>query len=526
MPLTHHICRNGTILLLLLALLLSGCADPYASDGGGETESPGSAGTEAPTPEEQDSGEGESDRAFTLGYYENNSLNPYTCNNTTNQNLTNLLYEPLFQQSPTFETESCLAQSCTTAGGTRWTLTLQTGVTFWNGEELDAADVVASLEAARQPDSIYAQRLAPLEDLEQTGENTLTFTWSEPLGDLTPLLDIPIVQSGTQEEDLPTGTGPYQPVEEEEQLTCLAAYSRWWQGEALPVEEIALYPVSDSDMLIYGFESGAITLVSTDLTGSNSLGYSGSFEVRDYATTYLLYLGCNTRSGLCREQDFRLALQAALDRETIADRLLSGHAVPSPLTFHPDSPWYDENLAKELSQVDVSGLAAYAGETVTILVNRESTFRTATGDFLAECLEEAGLEAEVSALAWSEYEQALEAGEYDLYLGQVRLEPDFDLTPFFDLNGSLNFSGYSADEITDALGAYLASGGEERVDRAYALSQAVSQQAPLLPLCFAEHSMLTNWGSLGASTATQSNLFYHVQDWNLDATEKEGRTAQ
>ncbi|MGM9537291.1 MAG: ABC transporter substrate-binding protein [Candidatus Onthomonas sp.] len=535
MKLTSQTVRRLTALLLALCLLLAGCADPYASSE--ETEGPAQSEETSPEPSgageaAQEAGE-EGERPFTLGYYEGKGLNPYTCNNTTNQSLIRLLYEPLFQQSPDFETENCLALSCVLDGTGSWTLTLRSDVTFWNGETLDAGDVAASLRAAAAAGSIYADRLAPLEDLRQTGEYTLTFTWSEPLGDLTPMLEIPVVQAGTEGDSLPMGTGPYLPLlDEEGDVQALSVHPNWWQEEALPAEQIALYPASDSDMLIYGFESGQITMVSTDLTGSNSLGYSGSYEVRDYPTSYLLYLGCNTKTGPCREQAFRLALQAALDRETIAERLLSGHADPNPLTFPAGSPWYDERLAQRFSEPDSAALEAYAGETVTILVNAESTFRTTVADFLADSLREAGLEAEVSALSWSAYCAALEAGAYDLYLGVVKLEPNFDLTPFFDLDGSLNFSGFSADEINASLAAYLAADGEGRAGRAYDLSLAVSQAAPILPLCFLKHSILSNWGSLGSFAATQSNLFYHFQDWDLSRPahtgeqEKEGRTAQ
>lgn len=531
MDLTAHTCRRGAALLLALALLLSGCASPYGADGGRETRPAQTAPAEESSAQgpqtEEEGGDSAAENPFTLGYYPDKGLNPYTCNNTTNQSLIRLLYEPLFQQSPSFETETCLAERCVSDGAGTWTLTLREDAAFWNGERLDAGDVVASLEAAARTGSLYADRLAPLGDLRQTGETTLTFTWSEPLGELAPLLEIPIVQAGTEGDDLPTGTGPYQPKPDGEGVVqALTACSGWWQGEALPVEEIALRAVSDSDLLIYGFESGEITLVSTDLTGSNRLGYSGSFEVRDYPTSYLLYLGCNTGAGLCARQEFRLALQSALDRETIAGSLLSGHADPSPLTFPPDSPWYDGTLAERLSRADASGLADYAGEVVTILVNAESAFRVTIAEVLADSLCEAGLSAEVSALAWRDYQEALAAGEYDLYLGEVRLEPDFDLTPFFDLDGGLNFSGFSADEITASLSAYLASGGESRVDTAHALSLAISQAAPILPLCFIRHSILSNWGSLGSYAATQTNLFYHIQDWDLGGKEKEGRTAQ
>lgn len=506
--------RHNAPLVLLLALLfaLAACTGQTAQ----EVEQGAQAPVQADDSTSQSSaGAGTADGVpFTLGYYADLGLNPYTCSNSTNQAVIRLLYEPLFEVGPDFSVQPVLAVSCRSDGGGRWTLTLAEDAVFWNGEALTAQDVVYSLEQAAAEESIYAGRLAPMSGLSAEGD-AVVFSWAEPLGELESLLEIPIVQAGTAADSVPTGTGPYQPVSGEDGLASLAVHRAWSQAESLPVEEIALYPVTDSDMLIYGFESGEITLVPSDLTGSNSLGYSGNYEVWDYPTSYLLYLGCNTADGPCAGTAFRLALQGALDREMMATSLLSGHATASPLPFHPDSALYDAALADAFSEPDSSALKGYAGESVAILVNADSSFKITLAEYVAATLEAAGLEAEVETLAWSDFQTALEAGEYDLYLGEVRLEPNFDLSALLAENGSLNFSGYRSDGISAALDAYLAAGSDTRAEAAAALSAAVCQEAPILPLCFEEHSILSGWGSLEHCTATQSNLFYHIQDWTL-----------
>ncbi len=506
--------RHNPPLVLLLALLLalSACAGPDAQE-----EAPDAQATvqAAEGDSEPSAGAETADGTpLTLGYYPDLGLDPYTCSNTTNQAVIRLLYEPLFEVGPDFSVQPVLAVSCRSDGGGRWTLTLVEDAVFWNGEVLTAQDVVYSLEQAAAEGSIYAARLAPLSELSAEG-NSVVFSWSEPLGELESLLEIPIVQAGTAADDIPMGTGPYQPVSGEDGLSALTVHRAWSQAESLPAEEIGLYPVTDSDMLIYGFESGAITLVPSDLTGSNSLGYSGNYEVWDYPTSYLLYLGCNTADGPCAETAFRLALRDALDREMIATSLLSGHATASPLPFHPASTLYDSTLAAAFSEPDLSSLEGYAGETVTILVNADSSFKVTLAEYVAATLEAAGLEAAVVTHAWSDFQTALEAGEYDLYLGEVRLEPNFNLSALLAEDGSLNFSGYRSDSLSAALEAYLAADADGRAETAAALAAAVCQEAPILPLCFEEHSILSGWGSLEYCTATQSNLFYHIQDWTL-----------
>ena len=299
-------------------------------------------------------------------------------------------------------------------------------------------------------------------------------------------------------------------------LTEGSAVTDWpAEADALPLGEIALYPAPDSDMLIYHFERGAVTLVTSDLTAPDSLGYSGHYETWDYPTSHLLYLGCNTAEGPCAGAAFRTALQSALNRETMAESLLSGHADASPLPFHPASALYDASLAEACAAPDPSALEGWAGTEVRLLVNAAASLKVALAEYAAATLEDAGLTVTVQSLSWPAFQAALEAGEYDLYLGEVRLEPNFDLSCLLAEDGSLNFSGYRSEAVSSALEAYLASGAQGRADAAAALSLAVCRESPILPLCFERHSILSNWGGLKAYTATQSNLFYHFTQWDL-----------
>ena len=64
---------------------------------------------------------------------------------------------------------------------------------------------------------------------------------------------------------------------------------------------------------------------------------------------------------------------------------------------------------------------------LTFVAPNNNADRLAAAETLAANLTDAGLEVELRALAWDDYLQALTAGEFDLYLGEVRLTADFDL---------------------------------------------------------------------------------------------------
>ncbi|MBQ3089634.1 MAG: ABC transporter substrate-binding protein [Oscillospiraceae bacterium] len=511
--------RNWILLLaLLLALGLCACRDteseeavllPEAEEAEPEGLEPPATEAPAQYPEETEPS------AFSIGYYSHLGLNPFTCDNTINRGVISLLYESLFSIGPDFAVESCLAESCQKSGS-RWLLTLREGVSFWNGETMTAEDVRRSLEMAAGGQSIWQKQLAPMSGLRVEGERTLSFQWAEERGELTALLNIPVVQSGTEGETIPMGTGPYLPDLEEGTVHALSENLNWWQQLPLFVSGIELWTSEDSALLISAFEQGKVTLVTSDLTDSDSLGYSSRYEAWDYPTSHLLYLGCNTAAGPCRDQALRQALLTAIDRETIVHSLLSGHATASPLTFHPNSPWYDSQLADSLAATDdQSALERWQGEELTIVVCSESSFKTTVARYIAASLTERGLKVSVSALNWSGYQQALESGDYDLYLGEVKLKADFDPGVFLTPGESLNYSGFYSRITSDALAAWLASDADGRAAAASALAQCIAQQAPILPICFEEHSVLTDWGRVEALETTQYTLFYQPSQWKL-----------
>ena len=55
---------------------------------------------------------------------------------------------------------------------------------------------------------------------------------------------------------------------------------------------------------------------------------------------------------------------------------------------------------------------------------------------------------EVVELPWDEYLTALEAGDFDLYFGEIRLTADWDLTDLLSIGAPLNYGGERAFSFT------------------------------------------------------------------------------
>lgn len=500
-------------LMLACALLLSGCT-------GGENDI-----TPEPSPSATPVVQSAAERQFTLPYYPSASLHPITGDNRSNLIVSSLVYETLFVVDETFSAQPLLAQSYATEDGLTHIITLRQDVVFSDGTPLTAQDAAASLELARAS-TLYASRLSLITSVKAE-EGRLVVTTSVAHGCLPLLLDIPVVQSGGGER--PLGSGPYRfSITEEADL--LVPNPHWDREEQLPFSRVSLYPITETDMLVSGFDSQEISMVSTDLTGTNALGFSGDYDIWDYPTSTLLYVGFNTRSGLCRDGVFRSALSAGLDRGSVVSGLLSRHAQAAALPVSPASRLYDQGLADEFaySAIRMDRLLGEAGYTqgedglfyygrgqvtLTMLVNSDNSYKLSIARYLAGQLTQAGVQVTLRELAWEDFTAALAKGEFDLYLGEVKLTADFDLTSLLASNGALNYGRWSDRETDTLLAAFRAADAQGRPAAAAALCRHVVQQAPIAPLSFKCHSVLTHWGTFSAPTVTQSTLFYQLSDW-------------
>ncbi|MDE6107674.1 MAG: peptide ABC transporter substrate-binding protein, partial [Oscillospiraceae bacterium] len=458
------------------------------------------------------------------------SFHPITGNSKVNLALAPLLYRGLFALDRDFQAQNDLCKGYTVSeDGLTWTFTLIES-TFSDGSALSAAEVIASLNLARQSER-YRSRLRDVTRVGIGEGGTVTVTLSRPNGALPALLDVPVVKEN-REGIAPLGTGPYVLTRNEE-TEALSLTAR--EGAQVPRDTIPLRSVGTSDDLIYAFDAGEISLVDVDLNGSNALGFSGRMETTDYPTTDLIYLGFNMKSGACKEEGVRQAISLCLDRPSLVERYLDNHAAASPLPVHPRSGDYDRAVAASLAQdteeaqAILTGLGWQPNEeglwerrrtllSLKLIVNQENTAKAALTEAVADALRELGCTVTVDKLPWEDFTRALERGNFDLYLGETVLTADFDPEPLFHSKGELNYGGCDSEELDALLDAYRgAYGGEqERTAAASALWAQVAKEAPIGAICFKNGSLLTQWGQVSGVTPTQRNLFFGLENWKIN----------
>ena len=340
----------------------------------------------------------------------------------------------------------------------------------------------------------------------------MTLTLNRANSALPALLDIPILKSGTEKQDIPIGTGPY--LYDGSSGACLLASQNWWQHTAQPVERIMLTETADQEASVYRFSSHEVQLMVSDLTGTDSIPVSGSAGCIDADTTVLQYIGINTSVKGLDDAAFRRCLSLGLNRQSLISGLLSGHAKAAQFPISPVSGLYPAELHTTYSATAFSeALAACESRptrTLRLLVNEENSFKLSVAREIAASFSAAGIDMTVTALPWADYTAALAAGSFDLYYGEVRLTADWNLAPLLATGGRLNYGGWS-----DARCDQLLEAARSALDQKAALStlcRYLLLQTPILPVCFKSVSVLYAANTVSGLSPTAAEPFYELQD--------------
>ncbi|MBR1811687.1 MAG: hypothetical protein IJ766_08605 [Clostridia bacterium] len=458
-------------LLLIVALIFSSCGRPATGD---------DEHTTLPASETA---------ALTLRapYAAQDSMNPYFCISYINDALMPLLYDGLFSVGADGAVYPLIGASYT-ENGSALTAALPVDTVFSDGSALTAADVVYSFIKAKAS-ALYSGALSGISAANAVSAYEVQFLYADSFPGKAALLTFPIVKNGTAEraDSLPVGSGRFVLTRDSDGAVLTVNPHSGRQGR---VGAVSLVETSDTGKLKYMLETGEIDFFCSDLYGAR-MARSGA-TMYAYSQNSLVYLGAHA-DYMSRAQ--RRILAYAVNRAEIADSVYSGFAEAAILPFRGQSKLVTANMDDTLAAaVDTAAaeqmlreegvtyapagtLQPVGGETLSLLVNAESGYRMEAAECIKNNLAQVGITVNIRSLPFAAYTEALENGNYELYLGEVKLPGDGSLDAFFGGN-----AGYGIAETSVAYAAYQAV--EDGSGTVAAFLTAFLEDFPFIPLCF------------------------------------------
>lgn len=242
--------------------------------------------------------------------------------------------------------------------GTEYTFKLREGVTFHNGETLDAQDLITTWEAGKDPANAYAYVYEEAELVEAVDDMTVRIKTPEP----NPLFLRALAGWGVYPTDYynevgfdgfeahPIGTGPFKLVEWVKGDKIVMEAFENYHEEGLPkVASLVFRSIPESSTRLAAVQTGEID-IATRLVAEEAEQLLGNQDVHviSYANDRSYYIAFNNlTSGVdlpTEDPRVRLAMNYAVDRQGIVDALFNGKAVLSSGLVSPYNLGYDEAI--------------------------------------------------------------------------------------------------------------------------------------------------------------------------------------
>ncbi len=497
-----------TAVLLAVALLLSACGQRTPAD---ETEPSTETEETVTAPVKEGS--------LTLPYTSLDSVNPFFVDSLLNSTLTPLVFRALYYLDGGFTPVAQLAagETCSPTGVR---VTLADNVVFSDGAPMTSADVVYSFEKAKKA-PLYAEALRGVERCEADGNYAVLFSLKEVDVNALNLLTFPVVRQGTAEteEAFPVGCGFF--VYSRDDLRVSLQPNPQYEGAVPQISSIRLYDITDTSSLMHLLDTGGIDCFYTDLSeGTAKRSFSGASEI--YLNN-LVFLGVNAESYRLSSADVRRAISLAVSRAAICENAFLSHARAA---FYPMNTSWEAlsrltRSAAELTDADPVAAdallatvgAGFDGDALSyrlICVDR-GTFMPAAAKLIAEQLATVNIRVSVELLSGEDFEKALKDGEYDLYLSEIKLTKNMDLTPFFSARGA---ASWGLDLGTLTSDNRYADYRAQRLELEEFLN-VFSEETPFIPLLFRNGQFCFSRSVKGGVEAAEDDLFINIADWSV-----------
>ncbi len=323
-----------------------------------------------------------------------------------------------------------LAESWTVSeDGKVWRFKLRPGVKFHDGAPFTAEDAKFSLDRARGPDSVNAQKalFEPIEDVKVVDPLTLEILLKRPTGGLAFNLgwgDAVILSkaSAADAKAKPVGTGPFR-------------FREWVKGDHITLERNPDYWGTPAELNGVVFKvipdpNAALAALMSDAIDAlpqfgapealDQIRADSRFKVVIGTTEGETILALNNAKKPFDDLRVRRAIAHAVDRKAVIDGATFGLAQPIGSHVSPQNPAYvDLTGAYPYDPAEAKKLlkeAGYPDGFKATLKLPPPAYARRGGEIIAAELAEIGIKAEIIPVEWAQW------------LDQVFKGHDFDMT--------------------------------------------------------------------------------------------------
>lgn len=261
------------------------------------------------------------------------------------------------------------------ADGTVWTFKLREGVTWHDGNDFTADDVVATMERLVEAGNSGLKGVLPPGGAVATDPTTVTFTLEGGNGNFPYLVSIYNAQTlitpadyvaGTTLDQRPTGTGAWKLKSYDQQSG--ATFERnpdWWGGQT-PLDGTEWLFFDETGPMITAYQGGQVdAIVQFDVLTGESLFQDPNFTLIAQPAALHRQIWMRVDKGQFADKRVRQALAYTFDRPALIEQLFRGRAeLGNDHVIWQGYPYFDPSVPQRVQDIEkAKQLLSDAGAT-------------------------------------------------------------------------------------------------------------------------------------------------------------------
>ena len=469
-----------------------------------------------------------------LGIASFDTVNPILSQNKQVQEISRIIYEPLFELDSEYKLQKCLVKDWAKTSSTTYLIKIRNDVKWSDGNPFTVEDILFTIDILKQIPSIYGNNVQYVVGAERVDDDTLQITLDHEITFFEYNLIFPIMSktyfegqdfSTTEKNNAPVGTGKYKIVENNGDKIILNKNENYSRQE-LTLETITIEKYASLGELYNAFKLGKVDIITTTNTGiENYIGTIG-YNKQEVAGREFDYWALNTQNAILSNVEVRDALSHAINRDNLVATLYNNKYKVTNYSLDYGS-WlkgedgdfsYNPDLAKQILEQNGwefkynrwQKTENYSTKILSfkIVVQASNQTRVTVAEMIQADLANIGINVTIVRASDTQYQYYLQNKNYDSIITGTTVSANPSIETYI---GACNFNN---EELNNLMSEIKNISKEDLLKEKYTrIKEIFNEQKPYIGLYSSYYAVASSWTLRGNVNANWYNIFIDIDNW-------------
>lgn len=473
-------------------------------------------------------------KEINLGVASFDTANPILSQNKQVQEISRVIYEPLFELDSEYKLQKCLVDDWAKTSPTTYLIKIKNDVKWSDGSMLTIEDVMYTIDILKQIPSIYGNNVQYIVGVDKVDEDTIQISIDHEITFFEYNLIFPIMSktyyegqdfSNTDKNNAPIGTGKYKIVQNDNDKIVLNKNENYTRDN-LTLETITISKYSSLGELYNAFKLGKVDILTTNNTSIESYIGTIGYNRQEVAGREFDYLALNTQNVVLGKTEVRNALSHAINRDNIvATQYNSKYKVMdysldygSWLKGEAGDNSYNPELAKQILEQNGweykynrwQKTENYITQSLTfrLVVQASNQTRVNIAEMIKADMTNIGINVTIIKASDNQYQSYLQNKNYEAIITGTTISANPSIETY------MSMCNFNNEELNNLMAEVKNITKEDLLQEKYKrIREIFNEQKPYIGLYSNYYAVESSWSLRGNVNANWYNIFIDINNW-------------